>query len=65
MLLAFLLVVTVSGETQTTDDMYFRDVHRCSYFAYHLEHNAKGKKQLEIAAYCLPKMVPEGTIFWD
>ncbi len=62
--MAFLLVVNVAGE-QLAGNMMFRDINRCNYFAYRIEHNEKGKKQLDIAAYCIPKMVSTKTTFWD
>ncbi len=65
MILAFLLVVVAGDEVVPTEGMYFRDINRCSYFAYNLEHNYVGKKQLNISAYCKPEMVSEETRFWD
>jgi hypothetical protein len=72
MIMAFLLVVTlgvieadVEEEAVEEESFLFRDITRCNYFAYNIEHNYKGFKQLDIAAYCIPKMVSKDTIFWD
>jgi len=72
MLLAFLLIVIVEGDPEDTEDMYFRDVSRCNYFAYRIETGDFSTSkyhyhdhQRKVTAYCLPKMVAETTKFWD
>ena len=71
MVMAFLLLVTFQGQEYNTQNMYFRDINRCNYFAEQIE---KGNRQQsggyiyrtdKIDAYCLPKMVPKNTEFWD
>ena len=54
---AFLLFVFVGvGEDKTlvSNDMYFKDLNECVYFAQKL--HKQGEK---ITSYCLPKMVGE------
>jgi|TARA_R110000744_G_scaffold216128_1_gene334909 hypothetical protein len=66
MIMAFLLVVTLGDiEAEEEEDFLFKDITRCNYFAYNIEHNYKGLKQLDISAYCIPKMVSNDSIFWD
>ena len=67
MLMAFLLVVIVDGETVSTDDMLFEDVYRCNQFARAIERGELGPNkqsyiwQENISAYCIPKMVSKDT----
>ena len=37
MLMVFLLVVVVNGETVTSEDMLFKDIYRCNVFANGVE----------------------------
>ena len=71
MVMAFLLLVTFQGQEYNTQNMYFRDINRCNYFAEQIE---KGNRLQsggyiyrtdKIDAYCLPKMVTKNTEFWD
>ena len=71
MVMAFLLLVTFQGQEYNTQNMYFRDINRCNYFAEQIE---KGNRLQsggyiyrtdKIDAYCLPMMVPKNTEFWD
>lgn len=63
--MAFLLIVITNGEKLDTDQMVFRNIHSCNYYAYWIEHNHKEERQLNISAYCEPVMVPENMKFWD
>tara|TARA_B100000287_G_scaffold188069_1_gene177830 strand:+ start:374 stop:586 length:213 start_codon:yes stop_codon:yes gene_type:complete len=70
MLMAFLLIVIVDGEPENTGNMYFRDINRCNYFSDRIERGRYSKRryrnsQALITAYCTPRMVAEGTQFWD
>lgn len=69
--MAFLLLVTFKGQEHDTQNMYFRDINRCNYFAEQIE---KGNRLQSgryiyrtdrVDAYCLPMMVPKETKFWD
>lgn len=71
MVMAFLLLVTFKGQEHDTQNMYFRDINRCNYFAEQIE---KGNRLQSgryiyrtdrVDAYCLPMMVPKETKFWD
>ena len=68
MIIAFLLVVVVSGETVSDDRMLFESIYRCNEFAIAIEegragadHRKKFSMQLNVRAYCIPRMVPKGT----
>ena len=69
--MAFLLIVLVDGEPENTAGMLFRDINRCNYFSDRIErgvfvHGQRFRNsQVNITAYCTPRMVPEGTKFWD
>jgi len=59
MIHAFLLFVYIGvGEDQrlASNDMYFRDLNECTYFAQKLHRQGSN-----ITAYCLPKLVTEET----
>jgi len=59
MIHAFLLFVFVGmGEEKklVSNDMYFRDVNECTYFARQLH-----KQGQKITAYCVPRLVDEDT----
>ncbi len=67
MLMAFLLVVVVEGETVSDNRMLFKDIYWCNIFATAVE---QGKwspndrtyyRQQNVTAYCLPKMVSAKT----
>ena len=71
MVMAFLLMIIFEGQEHNTQNMYFRDINRCNYFAEQIE---KGNRLQsggyiyrtdKIDAYCLPKMVSKNTEFWD
>ena len=71
MVMAFLLLVTFKGQEHDTQNMYFRDINRCNYFAEQIEKGNRlqsGRyiyRSDKIDAYCLPMMVPKNTEFWD
>ena len=71
MLMVFLLVVVVNGETVTSEDMLFKDIYRCNFFANGVERGETSadrqpyKWQENISAYCLPKMVDKDTELFD
>ena len=52
MIHAFLLFVYLDGKL-VSNDLYFRSIDDCTYFARAL-HNQAGKRK--ITAYCLPKL---------
>ena len=63
MIHAFLLFVFVGiGEEKQlkSNDMYFRDVDDCVYFAQRLH-----KQSNNITAYCLPKLVDPTTRVYE
>ena len=68
--MAFALMVVIDGVT-LPEDFHFRNIYRCNVFAKAIEHQRTGPRdrrnqgQLNITAYCKPKMVPEDTVFWD
>lgn len=60
---AFLLFVFVGlGDDKrlVSNDMYFRSVDSCIYYAQRLHHQG----QL-ITSYCIPKLVPKGMQIYD
>lgn len=63
--LAFALIVIVNEEVKSTEEMIFRDVHRCTFFSEALEKGKSQNGQYNITAYCEPKMVPKDSVFWD
>jgi hypothetical protein len=65
LVMAFALVVIVNGEVRSTEQMLFRNVHRCNFFSDALEKGSSPNGQHKITAYCEPKMVPENSTFWD
>lgn len=72
MILAFLLVVIVDKEIVSDDDMLFRDVYRCNFFAWAIEsgrHTDKRfynwRRQENVTAYCIPKRVRDNVKFYD
>ena len=70
MIMAFLLVVVVDGETVSTNDMLFENIYRCNQFAKAIEVGELGPNkqqyvwQKDISAYCLPKMVRGNTFLF-
>lgn len=72
MLLAFVLIVSMDGLPIDTEGMYFRDIHRCNFFAKEIETSANqtwvgGRYHYVIRAraWCKPIFVSSETIFWD
>ena len=71
MILAFLLVVLVNNEIVTDDDMLFRDVYRCNFFAWAVESGRWRperyyyRRQDNITAYCIPRRVRDNVKFYD
>ena len=72
MVMAFLLKVLIGGTAVPTDQMYFKDINRCNYFAHKIETGTYNDSDSyytyidrDITAYCLPSMVKETTKFWD
>ena len=71
MIHAFLLLLYVgvgNERTLVSDDMYFRSIHDCNYFAEHLSkrYGYKTDKAKDLGvAYCVPKLVnpQEVTIY--
>ena len=68
MIIAFLLVVIVSGETVSDDRMLFESIYRCNEFAIAIEEGRgssenikRYRMQKNVSAYCIPKLVPRGT----
>ena len=67
MIIAFLLVVVVNGETVSDDRMLFESIYRCNEFAIAIEegrssseHTKRFRMQKNVSAYCIPKMVQPG-----
>lgn len=58
--MAFILMVIIDGEEVNTQNMHFRDINRCRYFADRLEDN-----EAKITAYCKPVIVSQNTVFRD
>ena len=72
MIIAFLLVVIVSGETVSDDRLLFQSIYRSNEFAIAIEEgrgNSENIKryrmQKNVSAYCIPKMVPRGTELFE
>ena len=72
MIIAFLLVVIVSGETVSDDRMLFQSIYRCNEFAIAIEEGRgssenikRYRMQKNVSAYCIPKMVPRGTELFE
>tara|TARA_B100000929_G_scaffold24965_1_gene18647 strand:+ start:327 stop:542 length:216 start_codon:yes stop_codon:yes gene_type:complete len=69
--LAFLLVVIVSGETVSDDRMLFRNIYRCNEFALAIEEsrigprNKRYTRNKNVTAYCIPRMVNENTFLFE
>ena len=71
-ILAFMLITVIEGNVaQGSEQMLFRDIHRCQQFAYWIEHNCRDPlcrgctKQQNITAYCKPVMAGANQKFWD
>ena len=64
-IMAFVLMVIVNGDAVDTNMMYFRDIHRCNYFADAVEKRRLNKSQYKVTAWCEPRMVAKDTPFWD
>ena len=72
MIIAFLLVVVVNGETVSDDRMLFESIYRCNEFAIAIEEGRASSSQIKryrmqenVSAYCIPKMVPRGTELFE
>ena len=74
MILAFLLVVVVNSEIVSDDNMLFRDVYRCNFFAWAIESGRwhpesrfyKYRRYQEgVTAYCIPRRVRDNVKFYD
>ena len=72
MIIAFLLVVIVNGETISDDRMLFESIYRCNEFAIAIEEGRgssenikRYRMQKNVSAYCIPKMVPRGTELFE
>ena len=68
MILSFLLVVIVNNEVVSTDDMLFRDIKRCSFFAREIERSDNRHTyyyRKNVTAYCIPKMSTEQDKYYD
>ena len=66
MILSFLLVVLVNNEVVSTDEMLFRDIERCVYFANAIEKSDyRNHWRKNVTAYCIPKMSTEEDIYYD
>jgi hypothetical protein len=72
MIIAFLLVVIVSGEVVSDNRMLFQSIYRCNEFAIAIEegrgsseHIKRYRMQENVSAYCIPKMVPRETELFE
>ena len=72
MVLAFLLVVVVNGETVSDNRMLFQSIYRCNEFAIAIEEGRsssenikKYRMQKNVSAYCIPKMVSQETELFE
>ena len=68
MILSFLLVVIVNNEVVSTDDMLFRNIKRCTFFAREIERSDYKYKyyyRKNVIAYCIPKMTTDQDNYND
>ena len=71
MIIAFLLVVIVSGETVSDGRMLFSSIYRCNEFAIAIEEgrgsseSKRYRMQRNITAYCVPQMVSKDTELFE
>jgi len=68
MILSFLLVVIVNNEVVSTDDMLFRNIKRCTFFAREIERSDYRRTyyyRKNVTAYCIPKMSSEENKYYD
>tara|TARA_Y100000994_G_C15544269_1_gene381277 strand:+ start:283 stop:501 length:219 start_codon:yes stop_codon:yes gene_type:complete len=70
--LAFLLVVVVNGETVSDNRMLFQSIYRCNEFAIAIEEGRSSSKNIKkyrmqknVSAYCIPKMVSQKTELFE
>ena len=69
--MAFLLVVLVKNEVVSDDRMLFSNVYRCNEFALAIEEGRMGprnkryRRNQNVAAYCIPRMVNENTPLFE
>ena len=68
MLMAFLLVVVVDNEIVSDNRMLFRSIYSCNIYSSAVSdgkwspNDRRYYRQENITAYCVPKMVPKGTL---
>ena len=71
MIMAFLLVVVVNGEIVSDDRMLFKNIYRCNEFSLAIEEcsagprNKRYRRNQNVTAYCVPKMVNENTPLFE
>jgi len=69
--MAFLLVVIVSGEVVSDDRMLFKSIYRCNEFALAIEEGRMGprnkryRRNQNVTAYCVPRMINENTPLFE
>jgi len=70
--LAFLLVVVVNGETVSDNRMLFQSIYRCNEFAIAIEEGRSSSENIKkyriqknVSAYCIPKMVSQETELFE
>ena len=69
--MAFLLVVIVSGEVVSDDRMLFKNIYRCNEFALAIEEgrmgprNKKYRRNQNVTAYCVPRMINENIPLFE
>ena len=60
----FLLIVMING-TVSSQDMYFRSINECNWYANAIvsgqRKNGYLPDQANVGAYCVPKLVPENN----
>ena len=71
MIMAFLLVVLVNGEVVSDDRMLFENIYRCNEFALAIEEGRMGprnkryRRNQNVTAYCVPRMVNENILLFE
>ena len=71
MIMVFLLVVLVNGEIISDDRMLFKNIYRCNEFSLAIEEGRAGprnkryRRNQNVTAYCVPKMVNEKTPLFE
>ena len=61
----FVLMIVINGQT-ISDDMYFRDIHRCNFFVNAIVSGMKKSSSHEprstiIEGYCMPRQIRDVT----